>query len=662
MNLAAIKSRVSPLPVALGSSLLLAAAGQVALLQGDNGRLLGTGLYLLAAVLFVLALRQVEAGHPPFTFGAYTLPRPAARLTLWFTAAVLTLLTAQGVLTPDKTPQLGHAMVVLWLAAIAVYIYSVVAASGWAGRLNVRGWWQGHWRVLAIAAALGLAALVVRVYDLELHPYAFINDEGEVGKMALQILNGQVTNFFEVGWASQPVWSFVPAAIFVKLLGNTAFAVRLFSALEGALTVSLLYVLGREMFDSTIGLLAAVVLLGLPVHVHFSRLGVNNVGDAFFSVLTIWLTFRAVRRGTPLAYLLAGLAVGAALYVYLGSRLAIALVAGSLVYLELRQPNYVRRHARPLLVFLGAVLVVALPLAVYFIKTPDQFYARLNSEGILSNGVIQRAAAQNSLGAAGVLLDQFAKSTYVYVSAPALAQFYNSPAPYLPAVAAIFFVLGLAYVVWRLGDPRFMTLFAWFWSVVILGSTLTDGPPSNQRLLMSMPAVALMVAFGLQKTASLLERLRLDRRIGLALCGLLVGVFALQGIGFYFGAYRTGHYFEDPSNDFSYEVSTRAASLGADYRTFMLDAPTDSADFGDFGYLAAHVSVQDYNTVTPDSLAALPHDKGAFFVAIPSRVDDLKLVQQWLPGGTWDTVPRRYQAPQVDYYSYLVPPQVFAKP
>src|SRR4029079_15677101 len=121
-----------------------------------------------------------------------------------------------------------------------------------------------------------------------------------------------------------------------------------------------------------------------------------------------------------------------------GSRLAIALVFGSLVYMVLRRPAYLRQHGRQLLIFGGAVLVVAFPMAFYFIATPDQFFARLNCEVILNNGVLQRMAAQPGHSAIGVLLDQFSKSAFVYLSAPALAQFYNSPQPYLTPLAAVF--------------------------------------------------------------------------------------------------------------------------------------------------------------------------------------------------------------------------------
>src|SRR5579859_1006275 len=606
----ALDPTATSLRLSLGLSLALALGGQLLLLNQDNPPIFGLVIYAAAAVIFVLALRRVEVAAQSFSIGDQPAIARAGRLPLWVTTFAFSAMTVQGVLGDASPPALGRLLVAFWLLSILLYVISVLQVSGWTAKLDVRAWWQAHWRVVLIAAGFGLAAFVVRVYDLQLHPYAFINDEGEVGKEALAILNGQRTNFFDVGWASQPVWAFVPAAISVKLFGNTAFAVRLVSVMQGSLTVSLLYLLGRELFDPAVGVLAATVLIALPLHVHFSRLGVNNVGDAFFSTLLIWLTYRAVRRGSPAAFLVAGLATGAALYTYLGSRLAIALVFGSLAYIVLRRPEFLRRQGRSLVLFAGAALVVALPMAAFFMKTPDQFYARLNTEGILGNGFLQRQAAATGQSYWGVLLDQFSRSTLVYVARPAIAQFFNSPQPYLMSLGAIFFVLGLAYAVWRLEDPRYMTLFAWFWTVVILGSTLTVGPPSSQRLLMTAPPLALMVALGLQKTASLAAHGGLTvPRIGLALAGIVAVVIAAQGLAYYFGPYRTGHYFEDPSNEFSYEVGVKSESLGPTYRVFLLGAPSVYSDFADFGYLAPNIEIIDYNTVTPDTFAALPRDR-----------------------------------------------------
>ena len=661
MSAPAEASAATPLPRQFGLPLVLALLAQVALITLADAHWVGLALYSAAGLTFVAALRRIETRAPQLTTGSPSARAAPPQLTLWITTGALSALAVQGVLDPPQTLSAGLLLVAVWLLSVALFSYSAIRLSGWSLPMDVRGWWQAHWRAVTVAAAFGITAFVIRVYDLELHPYAFINDEGEVGREALQLLAGQHPALFDVGWASQPLLAFIPAAISVRLLGTTAFAIRLVSVLQGSLTISLLFLLGREMFDPVIGALAAGVLLALPLHVHFSRLGVNNVGDAFFSTAAFWLTFRAIKRGTLVSYLAAGLVTGSALYTYLGSRLAIALVFGLLAYVIWRCRGFARQNVQPLVTFAGAVLVVALPMAFFFMKTPDQFYARLNTEGILRNGFMQSqmAAGQSYLG---ILWRQFTASTLVYVAAPAPSQFFNSPWPYMTGLAAVFFVLGLSYAIWRLGDPRYMTLLAWFWSVVILGSTLTMGPPSSQRLLMSTPPLALLVAIGLQKSASLLQPSRLlTARVGLALCAVVVAISAAQGISYYFGDYRWGHYFEDPSNDFSYEVAVKAEALGPDYRVYLLGEPSVFAIFGDFMFLAHDEHIVDFNTVTPETLAALPRDGGAFFVAVPGRADDLRRVQQVIPGGDWQVAQRRYQASQTLYFAYVVPPQAFSK-
>lgn len=663
--MAAPASRPQPLPTTLATrlagSLLLALMGQAALGNTTLSPMVGTALYLAAAGVFAFAVRHIETDDAPWALGEGPRVLHPARGGLWFTAFALSLITVLGVLAPEKPAWFGRMLIVLWLNSIVLFGGTVLYTSGWAARLNVSGWWQTHWRDVAVLALLGVAAAAVRLYDLELHPYSFINDEGEVGREAQRILNGEYSNWFDVAWAGQPIWSFVPAAIGVKLFGNTAFAIRWVSAMQGTLTVMLTYLLGKEIANRLTGGVAAALLLTLPFHVHFSRLGVSNVSDAFTSSLILWLTLRAARRGTPSAYWLAGLATGLALYTYLGSRLAMMLAVALIGYTAVRHWRaFWPHHVGPALVFAGAALVVAAPMAAYFYRHPDLFYARLNTEGIVQNGFLQRQAEATGKGVVGVLVDQFRESALVYVARPALAGFFNSPQPYLTPIAAVFFAFGLAYAAWRVLDPRYGLLLVWFWSVVILGSAFTIGPPTSQRLLMSAPPLVLLVAIGLLKTVRLaIESRWLPRRLSWALGGLVVIISMAYGLWFYFGPYRGEHYFEIPGNEMSYEIKAYSAPLGADYRMYLLGEPRVYAVFASFDYFAPDMEKWDFNAITAESVAALPRDKGALFVASPEREADLKNIAQWAPGGEWIATARRYQPPEVLYYAYIVSPEKF---
>ena len=656
---------LNPGPLAgLSASLLLAALGQSLLSQTLQPMAYGLGVYAVALLLFLLSLRALNLRLPPFRIGAETTTAPAAPLGLWGTSLAFAL----GAALSAFGPQPNWLTVGAWAVSLGLYAFSAANVSGWRQSAHAdwrvgeawRAWWAAHWPDVLAAVLFGIAALAVRTIQLEGHPYSFVNDEGEVGLEALRILNGARPNFFEPAWASQPVWAFVPAALAVKVLGNTAFAVRIISALAGALTVALVYLLGREWFGRAVGALAATLLLALPWHVHFSRLGVTNINDGLFSTLALWLVFRALRRGTPTAHALAGFAAGAALYTYVGTRLVPVLALASLLVAAWHSKDFFSKQGGAALVWLGAVAVTALPLAAHFIQFSERYFLRVARESIVYNGVLQQQALLTGRSVLAVLLDQFSKSSLVYVAQPAIANFFNSPQPYLTPLAAVAFALGLAYALWHWRDPRCLILLIWFWAVVILGSTLTGGPPTHQRLLMSAPPLVLLTTLGLHQTARALTQAGVFQwRVGLAVCGALAAVTAAQGAWFYFGEYRTDHYFENPGNEISYEAGRAANALGPAYRLYLIAEPRAYVVFASFGFFAPTVEKLDFNAVTEATVAALPRDRGAFFVAWPNRQTDLARIAQWLPGGEWQAVPRRTQPAEMLYYAYRVPPDVF---
>jgi hypothetical protein len=217
-------------------------------------------------------------------------------------------------------------------------------------------------------------------------------------------------------------------------------------------------------------------------------------------------------------------------------------------------------------------------------------------------------------------------------------------------------MLGMVYVFWHFKQVRYMMLIGWFWAPVLLGGALTVGAPSSQRMLSAAPALVLIVAIGLWKLAQSVQYItRLPIRWILVVCVLVVGFTAWQDLNFYFvGEFRTNHHFEIEGNEFSYEVGRRAGALGPDYQVLLMGEPEAYAEFANFHYLAPRMDVKDFNSVNSETIANLPRDHGIFFAAIPSRVEELKVVQQQLPGGEWIEVPRHTQE-GISYYAYILP-------
>jgi len=135
-------------------------------------------------------------------------------------------------------------------------------------------------KLLALLIIFGVA-LVLRLYNLGNHPPGLTWDEAGLGYNAYSILKTGRDEFgvrlpliFKSFGDYKPgvyIYLTVPS---VAVFGLTEFAVRLPSALFGALAVIGIYFLVNEIFASKkLGLIAAVVLTFMPWHLHFSRGG-----------------------------------------------------------------------------------------------------------------------------------------------------------------------------------------------------------------------------------------------------------------------------------------------------------------------------------------------------------------------------------------------------
>ncbi len=582
---------------------------------------------------------------------------------IWL-ALVFALLAAMMVPYSNPNPNERWETLFCWLLSMLLLCAGVLQMAGWRppALKEFTAKIRAHRFEIAAVVALLAAALVVRIIDLELLPYAFANDEGWVGVEGRDLISGQVMNFFQVGWSAQPMLSFLPDSLSILLFGSTIFAVRLVSAIEGTLTVLFLYLAGREAFGRRTAFLAAGVLAALPVHIHFSRTAFNNIIPAFFAALLFWLVFRAVRTRKVSSYLWAGLAAGCAFYTYLGSRLAILLAIGILVYLCLVQRPDLRPTLPHLLVFAIAFLIVAGPEISFFINNPNYFMSRVTTDGILENGWLKQQAAAGGPGIAAALASQLVKSSLVFISSGAPYGFYNSPRPYLPAAGAFFLILGTAFALTRLRKPVYVALLAWFWSVILVGGMLTTNPPASQRLVMSLPAAALLVGIGLDQSAVFLSRLaRLPARIWTAAAALVVIACGVDGLVFYFGEYRQKNYFGDASNELIYESIQLAKQIGPGYQYVLLGAPRVFLDFANYDYLIPEVQKAEIGVKDSESLAT-ETEKPSLFVAIPERTGELDALVKAYPGGQRLEINRRFVPNQVLLDAYILPPAPVTAP
>ena len=509
----------------------------------------------------------------------------------------------------------------LWLLALAILLTEGLA--GWRPVMPTP-------RTLYVVAGICLLAGFLRFVDLGRIPSVLSGNEAGVGLSARDYLTGGRTNLFDVGWWSFPSMHSWIQSSFLRVLGQTVIGLRFSSALIGTVTVAITYVYAARSFGRTVGLLSAAFLAASAFHIHFSRLGLNNIWESLFAValaggLSLAWATKDLRR-----FILVGVFLGLTQFFYVGGRMFVLLVP---LWLMIARPNDDRPRATRL-TWVGTTLwvaaVVVLPLAMFYARHPDQFLLPWRRVSLFWYWWDVQTVQYGDPGW-WVVADQLIKAPLGFVLF-GLTEFFSGPL--LTPVAAALFLLGSTHVLRHLRNPDLLWLGLWLGGT-IASVALSANPPAAQRYVGSAPAVAVLVAFGANR---LVQWLGLNKTGKGHLRRLFLTGAMLMAVG-----WEIRHYFIKPAaaeafGDFGAETAYRVA------QDFETEAPFPRVFFfvGPGFSLARHESL----AFLVSGLSATEVDDGPVWrieldepgeyslIFLPDRADDLTVVRACLPEGT----------------------------
>jgi len=117
-------------------------------------------------------------------------------------------------------------------------------------------------------------------------------DEGIYGVVSQNIL--KTGDFLTLTWKDGNAWFdkgpfyFWLSAASIKIFGQTAFAVRFFSAFFGYLSVFLVFLIGKRLFSERVGLISGFILASSTGYLYYARLGMLDVPTAFFISFSLY--------------------------------------------------------------------------------------------------------------------------------------------------------------------------------------------------------------------------------------------------------------------------------------------------------------------------------------------------------------------------------------
>jgi len=615
-------------------------------------------LVFIAAFLMAFCFWQVKesfvivdrTSHRPefgkINSGRWILVKIWLGLAILFGAAAVYFSTAA---------QSGTLSFILWLAMIvslisAGIVFDQIASWLWLKKIKQMPP-QAQRRLLIEILLLLLIteiALLLRVTHLNQLPLALHGDEGEVGMAALKILeSGSPTSPFGVGWATLPSLFFYLPAGSIFLFGRNEVGLRMVSALFGALSVPLVYLIGRKFWGKIAGFTAAWLLAVSHFNIHYSRLGVNCIEAAFFMILFTLLLLALLSDGeqagaqnitkdsfTLSPFLFIGIIIGLAQYVGVYSRLI------PLIGLPLYMVQLIRKRIHPTqfaATMLAAFLVFA-PLGMYYLQNPITFWGRINTVSIFNPNNFQSLSGQSGelLGSLFfVIKNQVLTNLNFYLQSGDNSSFYDVSLPAFDGVTALLFWLGLGVVFSRLRRLPELVLILWLVLGTLAAGVMTNNAPSGTRLLTVSSVVFIIAGIFVQRTtdaaAEFFLKISNARSLHGAKLTLIFSTLLLAALGinlyYYFGLYPTYTF-----NILPTALAEQIVLASPQNHVYLLGDGEIYANHGSIRFLAGADTAVDIKSL--NDLSPLVEDgKGMTIFATLPHFDVIHSIQAYYPQG-----------------------------
>jgi 4-amino-4-deoxy-L-arabinose transferase-like glycosyltransferase len=616
----------------------------------------GALFYAASALCLALLARPAPASDEP------SAADPARSREEWLRIAVAAAGIGLGALAVLRlrSPQLTYWPIFwTWVAGMLLCLAATLprpreAVAGFRQTLAGLGW-----EPLAVLAIFAFA-LALRAWRVDSIPWTLSGDEGNFGRWAREALDGRLINMFSTGHLSMPsLYAFFQAG-WLKLAGDNMVGLRLPWAVMGAASVVGAYMLTRRLFGRNMAILTGLLVAGYSYHIHYSRLGLNNIADPFFVVWALYFLVMgwqgAGRRAWPWA--VAGLLAGLALYFYTGGRQVPVILLGVILWAALTERGFLARSRSGLIALVIAFAVSVGPMALYAVQHPDDFNARMNQVGILQTGWLEREAQMLGRSEALVLAEQFRRVFFAFNHFLDRTDFYRPSSPLLDFPASILFLLGVVLSLTRLinrptprvdtsGDEaverpswRYAVFVIWFFGVIIAGGALTDNAPSSQRIVSSSIPAMFFVAVALREFARIFASLTGMPRLGRQALALAVAAALVFGsVRYYFGPYQESMVYGSFNGEVSTAIGHYMQRLGPQWKQYFFGAPRMWVDFGSATFISKNPY---YDVIEP--LAGPPAfvdpAYNAAFIILPERGQDLELIRQAYPNGRLEEVRR----------------------
>lgn len=462
-------------------------------------------------------------------------------------------------------------MLGLALYAWAVLLLIVIFARHGSLATNNKPQPTTRWE-LAILVCILLLALVLQVYRWQEVPPGVHVDEAINGLNALGItVRDHNTIYFENSDGREILMPYLIALSF-RLFGIGLFAFKLVPLAVALLTIAMIYLLGRELFNSQVGLLAAFLMAVSKWHLVISRVTHEAVPVPLLTTLVAFFLVRALRRGNRWDYLACGVALGLGMYTYPAFRVMPFAVAIYVLGRSILERGFVPRHFTGLAAAASTALAVFAPFGLYMKDHWEMFSQRMRVTSFYMDpnydGHVLSTLWANTLKSLTML---YTNSTAVY---------YLPNDTVLDLVSIVLFTLGLFYCLWFWRRRQNALLLVWF-AAGLLPSVLSHAVrlPHALRTASLIPLAPLLVAVMVWYLWQAFQRTGISRAVLTALLAALLILIATLNLSTYFKVYAHDPRVYDAFDPMPNEAARAINELSQKYDVFVMPLIAEHSSF-----------------------------------------------------------------------------------
>lgn len=364
---------------------------------------------------------------------------------------------------------------------------------------------------ISLVVSIIAVGIFFRFWQLEVIPPGIHYDEAYNGVDALKANEtGDYKIFYPENTGREGLHINVEA-FFIRIFGVSNFSLRFANALWGSLTIIGFFLLLRQLQFSRLSIFLGTFMISFSFwHLVFSRMAYRAIMVPLILVWMFYFFMKGIRnkKYAPYFFAASGALLGLGFYTYIAFRIVPLILVIIGILLLLTKEKRFRISKKGLTLFFLGLVVLVVPISIYFFNHPAEFSSRLNSVSIF-----------NAHGMS--FIKALWKSLYNYMGAFFIhgdnnpRHNYNSQ-PLLPAAWSVLFSIGLIISITEIfktiifsrrkieeveaGEKvRSLNMFyasilaqSTFWVMLIPGILSIEGVPHSLRIIGTIPAVFIM--------------------------------------------------------------------------------------------------------------------------------------------------------------------------